>query len=748
MVAEPMLRARRPEIVPESITVAPAPTAATAVKAQLRPDTNTHVNAASSIRISLLLELPGRGGAGARGGKVEHDIVGGDVRFSFVELHLLAIGGALGAGFLGKRKVDPIHFLVIAVVDDRLVGHAVLDAPVDRADLEEVIRIEIDVGNVAVRPRHAQLVRLGAVDVLGTKIVECVAPGFVVHQGAGEVRRILAHPLGVVGGQFFRILAALERIDLPRLCTVIRLHQGQALQRGLVAHRLWALQQGDVPELDRAAVDQYLAGEAQRVDRVQLVDATAGFDVLGGELLGGIAERDGCCEQRQHGCDGMHGVLQRSLHSAQPLQRIFHCELRATAISCSSPMIRAILSRWYGVHNAGRSWDRTAGPCRVNKGGGMRARLALPMVLIVSAVLEPVARTAPVERARDIGVPFEGAPGPLNAITDVPGVEVGQVSLISGQGPLKVGVGPVRTGVTIILPRGRANSQPVYGGFFDLNGNGEMTGQSYLHDFGVIQGPIGITNTNAIGQVYAGIQSWTQQRFGEAADPVVAETWDGELNDIRGFHVRPETAIAAIEAAKSGAIAEGSVGGGTGMECFGFKGGIGTASRKVALGAHSYMVGALVQCNTGDRKVLRIGGVLVGPALSARWLPCYDPRLSPPDKQPKCAGSAGAGTPPADGGSIIIVVGTDAPLVLTQLDRLAKRAAMGPARPRYLLDRRVARQPPRSDRAVPDCTSGQPGHRPAVRRGGRGDRGGDCQRDDCRTHHDGCRWLSRVRAAP
>jgi len=120
----------------------------------------------------------------------------------------------------------------------------------------------------------------------------------------------------------------------------------------------------------------------------------------------------------------------------------------------------------------------------------------------------------------------------------------------------------------------------VYGGFFDLNGNGEMTGQSYLHDFGVIQGPIGITNTNAIGQVYAGIQSWTQQRFGEAADPVVAETWDGELNDIRGFHVRPETAIAAIEAAKSGAIAEGSVGGGTGMECFGFKGGIGTASRK------------------------------------------------------------------------------------------------------------------------------------------------------------------------
>src|SRR3982074_1512594 len=209
----------------------------------------------------------------------------------------------------------------------------------------------------------------------------------------------------------------------------------------------------------------------------------------------------------------------------------------------------------------------------------VRARLGLPTILIVSALLATVGRTASVERARDIGVPFEGAPGPLNAITDVPGVEVGQVSLVSGQGPLKVGVGPVRTGVTIIFPRGRANSQPVYGGFFDLNGNGEMTGQSYLQDFGVIQGPIGITNPNAIGQVYAGIPSWTQQGFGEATTPVVAETWDGRLNDIGGFHVRPETAIAAIEAAKSGSVAEGSVGGGTGRELFGFKGRSGHARR-------------------------------------------------------------------------------------------------------------------------------------------------------------------------
>src|ERR1700676_869938 len=193
---------------------------------------------------------------------------------------------------------------------------------------------------------------------------------------------------------------------------------------------------------------------------------------------------------------GCMGFSNDFLNSAQPLHRIFHCELPASAISCRRRTIRAILSRWYGAHNGGRSRDRTGGARRVNEGGGMRARLGLAMVLIVSAVLAPVGRAAPIERARDVGVPFEGTPRPLNAITDVPGVEVGQVSLVSGQGSLKVGVGPVRTGVTIIFPRGRENSQPVYGGFFDLNGNGEMTGQSYLQDFGVIQGPIGIPNTN------------------------------------------------------------------------------------------------------------------------------------------------------------------------------------------------------------------------------------------------------------
>jgi L-aminopeptidase/D-esterase-like protein len=234
--------------------------------------------------------------------------------------------------------------------------------------------------------------------------------------------------------------------------------------------------------------------------------------------------------------------------------------------------------------------------------------------------------------------------------------------------------------VTVIFPRGSANPNLVYGGFFDLNGNGEMTGQSYLQDFGVVEGPIGITNTNAIGQVYAGIQQWGQRRFGQATDPVVAETWDGELNDIGGFHVQPETAIAAIQAAKTGPVAEGNVGGGTGMRCFGFKGGIGTASRKVNLGDQPYTVGVLVQCNTGDRNVLRIAGAPVGEALSKRWLPCYDPQLSPADKQPKCAGVSSSGKPPSDAGSIIIVVATDAPLFPVQLARVAKRAAMGLAR--------------------------------------------------------------------
>jgi L-aminopeptidase/D-esterase-like protein len=280
-------------------------------------------------------------------------------------------------------------------------------------------------------------------------------------------------------------------------------------------------------------------------------------------------------------------------------------------------------------------------------------------------------------RARDLGIPFEGKPGPLNAITDVPGVEVGQATLISGEGPLVVGKGPVRSGVTTIFPRGRNNLKPVYGGYFILNGNGEMTGLAYLQDFGVVSGPIGITSTNAIGHVYAGIQEWSVQHTGEAVFPVVAETWDGWQSDINGFHVRPETAKVALDAAKGGSVEEGVVGGGTGMHCFSFKGGIGTASRAIEAGGKSHTVGVLVQCNTGDRRVMRIAGVPVGQAFANSWLPCYDPKLSKPEQTPKC-GTGGKALP--DQGSIIIIVGTDAPLLPDQLNRVAKRSALGLAR--------------------------------------------------------------------
>lgn len=281
------------------------------------------------------------------------------------------------------------------------------------------------------------------------------------------------------------------------------------------------------------------------------------------------------------------------------------------------------------------------------------------------------------ERARDLGVPFEGTPGPLNAITDLAGVEVGQVTKISGEGLLVVGKGPVRTGVTMVLPRGRASADPVYGGFFNLNGNGEMTGQSYFEDFGLVFGPIGISNTNAIGQVYAGIQEWSSKTFGSAIWPVVAETWDGGLNDLEGFHIQSTDAIEAIGAAKPGPVQEGNVGGGTGMVCFDFKGGIGTASRVVEIDGKPVTVGVLVQCNTGERSTLRIAGMPVGRDLADRWLSCYQAGLSPANKTPKCTADGTGGIRKPDQGSIIIVVGTDAPLIPTQLDRVARRAALG-----------------------------------------------------------------------
>src|SRR5688572_16045672 len=208
-----------------------------------------------------------------------------------------------------------------------------------------------------------------------------------------------------------------------------------------------------------------------------------------------------------------------------------------------------------------------------------------------------------------------------------------------------------------------------------------MTGASYLDDFGVVQGPIGLTDTNAIGQVYAGIQQWHVKRFRATTVPVVAETWCGYLNDMDGFHVTAETTMEALDSAKSGAVAEGNVGGGTGMVCFGFKGGIGTASRVAIVDDKSFTVGVLAQCNTGDRKVLRIAGGPVGAELRTRWLPCFDVNVS---KRAggliPCDAQGSAGTAPPDRGSIIIVVATDAPLTPKQLDRVARRAAMGLAR--------------------------------------------------------------------
>jgi L-aminopeptidase/D-esterase-like protein len=267
------------------------------------------------------------------------------------------------------------------------------------------------------------------------------------------------------------------------------------------------------------------------------------------------------------------------------------------------------------------------------------------------------AQTKP--RARDLGVPFDGSPGPFNAITDVKGVEVGHTTLISGSGKLRVGVGPVRTGVTAVLPRGKESTDPVFGAWFTLNGNGEMTGTTWLEDSGFLDGPIMITNTHSVGVVRDAVIAWRVKKFPPDEEgywwslPVVAETWDGELNDINGFHVKPEDAWHALDTAHSGPVEEGNVGGGTGMICNEFKGGIGTASRALSAKQGGYTVGVLVQCNYGSRDQLRIAGVPVGREISE------------------------GASRPADIGSIIVVVATDAPLIPTQLKRVARRVSLG-----------------------------------------------------------------------
>ena len=275
-------------------------------------------------------------------------------------------------------------------------------------------------------------------------------------------------------------------------------------------------------------------------------------------------------------------------------------------------------------------------------------------------------------RARDLGIAIGRFPtGVLNAITDVPGVRVGQTTLIDGEGKLEVGSGPIRTGVTMVLPHeGTIANDPLFAGYHQLNGNGEMTGIAWIEESGLLTSPIGITNTHSVGTVRDAIIAWEVQHdvFGRDLSfglPVVGETYDGRLNDINGFHVRAEHVFAALEHATDGPVAEGNVGGGTGMICHEFKGGIGTSSRRVGLGEKTFTIGVLVQANYGDRDLLRVDGVPVGREIGIETIPSAWGRPSP-----------GTG----EAGSIIVLIATDAPLLPHQCKRLAQRATIGVAR--------------------------------------------------------------------
>lgn len=279
--------------------------------------------------------------------------------------------------------------------------------------------------------------------------------------------------------------------------------------------------------------------------------------------------------------------------------------------------------------------------------------------------LIPLLVFAQKPRARDIGIPFNGTPGQFNSITDVKGVEVGYSTIISGQGKNVRGKGPVRTGVTAILPRGRTNN-PVHANWYSLNGNGEMTGTTWITESGFLEGPIMITNTNSVGVVRDAVLKWYVKTGWYKEDfwytyPVVAETYDGFLNDIYGFHVKEEHAFAALDSAKPGSIQEGNVGGGTGMMCLGFKGGTGTASRVVKIADSTYTLGVLVQSNFGGKRNFTVAGVPIGRELKDTLN--YEFK-APPSYQP-------------GDGSIIVVVATDAPLLPHQLKRIAARVPLG-----------------------------------------------------------------------
>ena len=290
----------------------------------------------------------------------------------------------------------------------------------------------------------------------------------------------------------------------------------------------------------------------------------------------------------------------------------------------------------------------------------MKKNIAIILLLLVYCSLY-----SQKPRARDIGIPFDGTPGKFNAITDVKGVEVGYSTIISGTGKNIRGKGPVRTGVTAILPRGK-NNNPVYANWYTLNGNGEMTGTTWVTESGFLEGPVMITNTNSVGTVRDAVLKWYVKTGWYKEDfwytyPVVAETYDGFLNDIYGFHVKEEDAYKALDSAKSGFIKEGNVGGGTGMMCLGFKGGTGSSSRIIKIKDSTYTVGVLVQSNFGSKRNLTIAGVPVGRELRDTL---NNEFKAPPSYQP-------------GDGSIIVVVATDAPLLPHQLKRIAQRVSLG-----------------------------------------------------------------------
>jgi L-aminopeptidase/D-esterase-like protein len=312
-----------------------------------------------------------------------------------------------------------------------------------------------------------------------------------------------------------------------------------------------------------------------------------------------------------------------------------------------------------------------------------RALRAIAVGVCGAVLVTSIASAQTKPRENDLKLPIGGTPGPLDAITDVAGVEVGHTTLISGGGKLVVGQGPVRTGVTVVHPRGKADSDPVFAAWFTLNGNGEMTGTTWVQESGYLEGPIAITNTHSVGVVRDAIIKWEVSQKNVLQPwwlPVVAETYDGALNDINGFHVKEEHVIAALQSAAGGLPREGVVGGGTGMQCLGFKGGIGTASRRLPAQQGGYTVGVLVQCNFGARRDLRIAGVPVGEEITDLQSCIANNEPDPPGARRRhcdsSAGDSGASDAPEQG-SIIVIVATDAPLMPHQLKRIATRVSLG-----------------------------------------------------------------------